>query len=172
MQALITDLLVYSRAGRGDLNFQECDTDALFRTTIDVLGPAIRESGAKVYVEALPTVAADPVKLGQVFQNLVANAIKFAGDDPPHVTASAARSDVAWSFSVRDHGIGIEARHRERVFKIFNRLHGRDEYPGTGIGLALCKRLVEAHGGTIRVGEVEAEGTLVQFTIPDREASP
>jgi PAS domain S-box-containing protein len=171
MQALITDLLMYSRAGRIELNLEPVDTAALVSTTVESLGPAVGDTGGKIESEDLPTLTADAGKLRQVFQNLVANALKFHGDSPPCVRVAAIPTDAGWEFTVSDNGIGIEERHRKRIFMIFQRLHGRDAFEGTGIGLALCKRLIEAHGGRIWVGPEGPPGTTFHFTIPQPEAT-
>jgi light-regulated signal transduction histidine kinase (bacteriophytochrome) len=114
----------------------------------------------------LPMVNADRTQLVQVFQNLVGNAIKFRGQEPPRVHVSAVSQGREWVFSVRDNGIGIAKEYHERIFSIFQRLHSREEYPGTGIGLALCKRIVERHGGTIRVESGPGSGSTFFFTLP------
>jgi light-regulated signal transduction histidine kinase (bacteriophytochrome) len=132
----------------------------------------VRNAGAEVEVGELPTVVADASALGQVFQNLLSNAIKFRADDPPRVKVSATHSDDAWTFGVADSGIGVEPDHAERIFRIFQRLHTRDEYGGTGVGLAICKRIVERQGGRIWCESQPGGGTVFRFTIPDAKASP
>ena len=122
--------------------------------------------------DPLPTVDGDMTQLTQLFQNLVANAIKFRADAAPDIRVSAERQEGAWLFSVRDNGIGIAAEYRERVFVLFQRLHGRDEYSGTGIGLAICKKIVERHGGIIWVEATPGGGTTFRFTIPDAGGNP
>lgn len=169
MQALITDLLKYSRAGRIQMELAPVDTAELVRTTMEMLGPALSDVDAQVELGELPTIVADKTKLGQVFQNLIANAVKFHGEGAPRVRLAAVARPQGWEFTVADNGIGIEERHRERIFMIFQRLHGRDEYGGTGIGLALSKRLIEAHGGQVWVGPTGPPGATFHFTIPDLE---
>jgi PAS domain S-box-containing protein len=171
MQALITDLLLYSRAGRSELTLAPVDIAALVRSTIDLLRPALNDAAAEVELGDLPTIIADKTKLGQVFQNLIANAVKFHGDAPPKVCLDAIAGAEGWAFTVEDNGIGIEERHRDRIFMIFQRLHGREEYAGTGIGLALSKRMVEAHGGRIWVGDDGPPGATFHFTIPDLDVA-
>jgi light-regulated signal transduction histidine kinase (bacteriophytochrome) len=124
-----------------------------------------------VEVGELPTIVADGRALGQVFQNLLSNAIKFRAGDAPRVEVSATHGDGAWTFAVADSGIGVESAHAERIFRIFQRLHTRDEYGGTGVGLAICKRIVERHGGRIWCEPRAGGGTVFRFTIPDAKAS-
>ena len=168
MQAIIDDLLALSRAGRADGELQEVDCNLLVDTVIAGLGPRIAETGAIVRVEALPTVTGQPTQLGQVFQNLFSNALKFVPPGVvPEVVVSAERVGDEWDFSVTDNGIGIEPRHRERVFGMFKRLHSRSEYAGSGIGLALCKRIVERVGGRIGVEEAPSgQGSCFWFALP------
>lgn len=129
---------------------------------------AVGETGANVVVEELPVVVGDPGQLSQVFHNLITNAVKFVVSDvPAEVVVSAERTDDAWCFSVRDNGIGIAEEHRGRIFLMFKRLHGRWEYPGTGIGLALCHKIVTRIGGRIWVEASEGPGCDFRFTVPD-----
>ena len=169
MQALINDLLAYSRVGTKGGNFEPTSSEAALERALTNLRLAIQESGAAVTHDALPTIVADPVQLTQLFQNLVGNAIKFRGAEPPRVHVSAERRGTEWVFAVRDNGIGIEPAYRERIFIIFQRLHGRVEYPGTGIGLAICKKIAERHGGRIWVESAPGRGSAFHFTVPTRE---
>ena len=166
MQALINDLLAYSRLGTKAKPFGPSDCGDLVDMTIANLRIAIEESGARVTHTALPVVMGDATQLAQLFQNLLANAIKFRGAEPPQVHIEAESAGGDWCFSVRDNGIGIAPEYHERIFVMFQRLHGRREYPGTGIGLALCKKIVERHGGRIWVESTLSTGSVFRFTIP------
>jgi PAS domain S-box-containing protein len=170
MQSLINDLLAYSRVGtRGD-EFAETDTSAVLARVLATLGAAIEENDAVVSFDALPTIRADAGQLAQLFQNLIANAIKFRRPEvAPRVHIGAERQERGWLFSVRDNGIGIGPEYADRIFVIFQRLHSRSEYPGTGIGLSICKKIVERHGGEIRMESTPGEGTTFLFDIPDEK---
>jgi hypothetical protein len=151
MWNLINDLLAYSRVGTRGHPFEPVNCETILQEALDNLKVAMEESGAVVTHDSLPTVTADSSQLGQLFQNLIGNAIKFRGNERPRIHVSANRNDNGWIFSVRDNGIGIAPEYTERIFIIFQRLHGRQQYPGTGIGLAICKKIVERHGGRIWV---------------------
>ena len=166
MQRLIQDLLMYSRVGTRGKSFEQTDCNEVLGAAIANLQVAIEESGAVVGHDELPTVMADGSQLAQLFQNLVGNALKFRSETPPRVHVSAVRKGTGWVFSVRDNGIGIDSQFGERIFVIFQRLHARGEYPGTGIGLALCKKIVERHGGRIWVESEIGKGSTFFFTIP------
>ncbi len=168
MRALINDLLAYSRVGRAETEFAPADCGAILDRVLVNLKVTIAEHGAEVTRDPLPTVVGDAVQLGQVFQNLVGNAVKFRRTDPPRVHVSARQSGADWVFSVRDNGIGIDPQHFERIFQVFQRLHSHRQYPGTGIGLAICKKVVEHHGGRIWVESQPGQGSTFYFTIPDR----
>jgi light-regulated signal transduction histidine kinase (bacteriophytochrome) len=127
---------------------------------------AVAEAGATVTSDPLPRVLADHGLLVHLLQNLIGNALKFRRDEPPCVHVGAVREGERWIFSVRDNGIGIESRHQERIFQVFQRLHTRARYPGTGIGLALCRKIVERHGGTIWVRSLPGKGSTFWFTLP------
>ena len=170
MQVLIQDLLAYSRVGTRGKAFKPVDMNRTMETVLTDLGPAFEEFDADVQVDPLPTVSADETQMRQLLQNLVANAVKFRGDAAPEVRVSAERiredDRPMWRFAVADNGIGIEPHHADRVFQIFQRLHTRDEYEGTGIGLAMCKKIVERHGGRIWFESAPDDGTTFYFTIP------
>jgi chemotaxis family two-component system sensor kinase Cph1 len=132
---------------------------------------ALRESGARVSHDPLPRVMGDLVQLSQLFQNLIGNALKFRGEHPPAIHIGAKRQNTEWVFSVRDNGIGIEPQYYKRIFQIFQRLHSRNEYPGTGIGLAICKRIIERHDGRIWVESRFGKGTTFFFTLSEARGS-
>jgi signal transduction histidine kinase len=165
MQTLISDLLNYSRVGTQGKPLVPTDCEALFKRVLETLQFLIEETGAVIESDTLPMVMADPQQLGQLFQNLLTNAIKFHGEKPPHVRISTERNGNDWKISVRDNGIGISAEHADRIFIIFQRLHTKTEYPGTGIGLAICKKIVERHGGRIWIEPSPGGGTTFCFTI-------
>jgi len=166
MQTLINALLSYSRLETRGKPPEPTDSHDALGQALANLGTAIQECGALVTTDDLPMVKADEGQLVQLFQNLVGNAVKFRGPEPPRVHVSAIPQGNEWLFSVRDNGIGIAQEYHERIFTIFQRLHSREEYPGTGIGLALCKRIVERHGGTIRVESGPGSGSTFFFTLP------
>ncbi|MGW3958277.1 sensor histidine kinase [Amycolatopsis sp. NPDC005003] len=168
MQVLINDLLAFSRVGRKPGEHVVADAGALVDDAIANLEVALSLSGGKVSRGDLPEVRVEPALMTAVFQNLIGNALKFKGETPPEVRVTAERDGGDWVFSVVDNGIGIDAEYAERVFALFQRLHTRSAYPGTGIGLALCRRIVEYHGGRIWL-DTEAADTTFRFTLPARE---
>ena len=169
MQQLINDLLAYSRVGTRGKPLAPTDLNEVLGQVRANLHEAIKESGALVTNDPLPLVSGDEVQLIQLFQNLLANAIKFQSDRTPLIHVSAQPQGNGWLLAVKDNGIGIAPEHRERIFAIFQRLHGRHEYPGTGIGLALCKKIVERHGGRIWVESVPDQGSTFYFNFPGEE---
>jgi len=171
MRQLINDLLTYSRVQTRGGEFAPTDSGAVMEQTLVDLKAGIVDSGAVVTCDPLPTVLADVAQLRQLFQNLVGNAIKFRGQQPPRVHVSAEPRGDEWVFSVRDNGIGIASQYNERIFQIFQRLHTRSEYKGTGIGLAVCRRIVERHGGRIWVESEPGKGSSFFFTLPNRAAT-
>lgn len=169
MQRLINDLLAYSRVGTRGKPLVPTDCNAVFKQARDNLAKAVEETSTVIYQDPLPVVLGDEVQLLQVFQNLIANAIKFRGTEPPQIQVTADRQGPEWVFAIRDNGIGIAPEHQERIFSIFQRLHHRSEYPGTGIGLAICKKVVERHGGRIWVESQPGKGSTFYFSIPEAE---
>jgi len=172
MQRLINDLLTFSRVGSRGKGFQPVDLATSVAQVRINLRAAIDESGARISTGTLPVVNADATQMEQLLQNLIGNAIKFRKGPAPSVHIDARREDAAWRITVQDDGIGIDARYAERIFVIFQRLHTAAEYPGTGIGLAICKKIVERHGGQIGVHSTPGEGASFSFTLPDREETP
>jgi len=167
LQKLINDLLAYSRIGRADKAMYGLDCNAVLSRVLAGMNHAITGSGAVVTSDPLPAALTGNESLfTQLFQNLIGNAIKFHGDEPPRVHIAAVRKDGDWLFSVKDNGIGIDPRYKDRIFIIFQRLHGRGDYPGTGIGLSICKRIVETHGGRIWPESEPGKGSTFYFTIP------
>jgi PAS domain S-box-containing protein len=166
MQQLINDLLAFSRVTTKGREFKPVEADAALKVALANLKVAIEESHADVTSDPLPVVKADSGQLTQLFQNLIGNAIKFRGKEPPHVHVSVERRAKEWQFSVQDNGIGIAPQHMERIFVIFQRLHTQAEFPGTGIGLAICKKIVERHGGRLWVTSEPGVGSAFHFTIP------
>ncbi len=168
MQNLINELLVYSRVGTMGEHFTTSDLEMVFDGVLKAVEVAVGESGATITHDPLPTVACDPTQIGQVLQNLMTNSLKFRGEEPPVVHVGAVRGEGRWTFSVRDNGMGIEPTYFDLIFVIFQRLESRAEYPGTGMGLAICKRIIERHGGEIWVESAPGEGSTFFFTLPDR----
>jgi PAS domain S-box-containing protein len=168
MQELINGLLQYSRVGTKGEEMARIDLDVAVNDAVANLEVAIEENGAQVTRDDLPEVVADRRQLAQLFQNLIGNAIKFHGDRAPAAHVGAERRNGEWVVEVRDNGIGIDPDHRDRIFDIFERLHGRERYEGTGIGLAICKKIVERHGGRIWVESQARRGAAFRFTIPSR----
>ncbi len=169
MNQLIVDLLDYSRVTTRGKPFVPVDCNNAVIAALANLKLAIKESGAAVTSDPLPVVSADSGQIIRLFQNLIGNAIKYRGDNEPVVHISAKLERDEWVFSVADNGIGIDVKHYARIFQIFQRLHKRDEYPGTGIGLAVCKRVIDRHGGRIWVESVPGKGSIFYFTIPATE---
>lgn len=169
MSQLIQDLLAYSRAGTDTIEFQPTDCKVVLEEALANLDEAISSSGASITYGELPTVMAEGTQLMRLFQNLISNAIKFRHPSVPakiKITAEA-QNDGKWIIAVRDNGIGIEPQHFERIFEIFQRLHSSKQYPGTGIGMSICKKIVERHGGRIWLESQLGVGTSFYFTIPD-----
>ena len=172
MQELINDLLTYSRVGSRALEVTSVDLGQTVDRAVSDLGGAIEDSGATVTRdEAMPLLEGDALQLQQLFQNLIANGIKFGRPEvPPRVHVGARPAPGGWLVSVCDNGIGIEQQYLDRIFVLFQRLHSRAEYPGTGIGLAICRKIVERHGGSIRVESTPGQGTRFEITLPARQS--
>jgi light-regulated signal transduction histidine kinase (bacteriophytochrome) len=169
MKQLIEDLLAYSRVGTKGKEFKPIPLDAAVRRGINNLRAAIEETGASVSYDAMPTVPGDDMQIAQLFQNLIGNALKYRSASVPRIHVEVAERPGEWQFSVRDNGIGIEPQYFERIFMVFQQLHTKGEYPGTGIGLAICKKVVERHGGRVWVESTLGEGSSFNFTLPKQK---
>jgi light-regulated signal transduction histidine kinase (bacteriophytochrome) len=167
MQSLIQDLLAYSRVGTKGSDLAEASSDAALRQALINLRGAIEESGAIVtHDDFLPAVLADEMQLIQLFQNLIGNAIKYHGSEVPRIHVSVTLNGAKkWKFDIKDNGLGIDPQYFEKIFGMFQRLHKRNEYSGTGIGLAICKKIVERHGSNIAVESLPGQGSTFRFTL-------
>lgn len=163
---LIQDLLSYSRVGTNGMPFEPMETEEILDLCLSDLRTSIEESGARISHDSLPEITADKIQIHLLFLNLISNAIKFRGSAPPEIHVSAEKADGFWNFCVRDNGVGIKEEYFDRIFVIFQRLHREEKYPGTGIGLAIAKKIVERHGGKIEVKSTVGEGSEFCFTIP------
>lgn len=173
MKRLIEDLLLYSRAGKGGPLLAEFPVDRALREALNNLRPAIEESGAVVTSDPLPALVVSESQMVQILQNLIGNAIKYRGERVPKIHVSVLQNTndqngEEWIFSVADNGIGIDSKYFDRIFQIFQRLHGRQEYEGTGIGLAICKRILQQQGGRIWVESEPEQGSIFHFSLPLR----
>jgi len=166
MQALIEDLLAFSRVGRPGIELQNTDCNTVIEIACKNLERAVQDSGARIEHERLPVIVADTRLFVQLFQNLIGNAIKFRGTETPVVRISAEKENQEWTFVVADNGIGIAPEHAKTVFQIFKRLHTHTEYPGSGIGLSICQKIVEQHGGRIWVESAPGQGASFKFVVP------
>jgi light-regulated signal transduction histidine kinase (bacteriophytochrome) len=172
MQKMINDLLIFSRVTTRGKDFEPVDLEKVLSDAIDNLKIAIEENKATITHDSLPKVMADEPQVVRLLQNLIGNAIKFHGQEPPIIHVSAKEGTEEWAISVKDNGIGIDKKFFDHLFIVFQRLHTRDQYPGTGIGLAVCKKTVERHGGRIWVeSEGEGKGSAFTFTLPKRALS-
>jgi light-regulated signal transduction histidine kinase (bacteriophytochrome) len=169
MKTLINDLLKFSRVGTTVEEISEVDCNLLIKNVIKVYEEKINESGAKINVNKLPVVRANKTQVEQLFQNLIGNALKYRGNDVPCIEIGASDQAAGWVFYIKDNGIGIEKKFYDKVFVIFQRLHGKNEYGGTGIGLAICKKIVERHGGKIWIESEPGNGTTFYFNFPKPE---
>lgn len=164
---MIKDLLDLSRLDSDPDNFLPVDTSTALKHALANLHAVIHENEAVVTSDPLPRVLGNESLLSRLFQNLIGNAIKFRRDEPPRVHVAAEQADGVWQFSIRDNGIGIDSEHHEKIFAPLQRLHAESTFPGTGIGLAACRSIVERHGGRIWVESEKARGSVFHFTIPD-----
>jgi light-regulated signal transduction histidine kinase (bacteriophytochrome) len=171
MQRLVADLLAYSRVGSQGKPLVPVSVSAVLRSVLDLLADPIRNAGAVIEVGALPDVLGDDGQLRQLFQNLIGNALKFRGDAAPRIAIAAVLLGEHWVFSVKDNGIGIEMQYADRIFEMFQRLHERGKYEGSGIGLAIAKRIVERHGGRIWMQSRLGETTTFSFTLRAESSS-
>ena|SRR5690242_12080747 len=169
MKVLIKDLLDFSRIGKKG-NLERVDCNNVVNEVLADIALAIKESGANISIQNLPVICAYPTEIKQLFQNLLTNAIKFRKPGvSPQISICVKETKEGWEFSVKDNGIGIDKKYNDKIFVIFQRLHNRTEYEGSGIGLAHCKKIVELHGGNIWVESKPGEGCTFHFTIPDEE---
>jgi two-component system CheB/CheR fusion protein len=165
MKALIMDLLEYSRVGTGKEGFVAVDTSVVMEEVGDIFRERIIAARAEIVIGNLPVVTGDKVQVTQLFQNLLSNALKYHSDKPPVIRIAAREEEAHWHFSVEDNGIGIDSQFFDKIFIIFQRLHNKNDYSGTGIGLAICKKIVERHGGRIWVESQPQQGSTFHFTI-------
>ena len=166
MEELINDLLAYSRVATKGKDPELSNLNQVLKTVTDNLRSSISSTNAVITADNLPIIAVDPWQITQLFQNIIANALKFRRDETPEIHVSAKSEDNHWHFAIKDNGIGIDPKYFDRIFEVFKRLHNQDRYPGTGIGLASCKKIVERHGGRIWVESEIGQGTTFHFTIP------
>ena len=166
MESLIQDLLTYSQVANQTKNFEPVNCEKVIDKALSNLQLMIQETQAQITSDTLPTIAGDKTQLVQLFQNIIANGIKYQKEESPVIHVEAELRQKDWLFSVKDNGIGIAPQYQKRIFQIFQRLHTRQEYSGTGIGLAICKKIVELHGGKIWVESEEGKGTSFLFTMP------
>ncbi|MBN1412219.1 MAG: hypothetical protein JW969_15345 [Spirochaetales bacterium] len=176
MQKMIKALLDYSRIDSNGQAFERIDCTSVMKDIENNLMFMIKEKKARIIYDTLPVIMADYHQVCQLFQNIIQNSLKFAGDDPPEISISTSKTDDFWEFRIKDNGIGVDQQFKDRIFMIFERLHTSKEYPGTGIGLAICKKIVERHGGIIRMESGASKGALLYFTLPgykngDREST-
>lgn len=171
MKVLINDLLKFSRVGTAADEHVKVDCNEVVANLIKVYEQKISETETEINVSSLPVITANKTQVEQLFQNLIGNALKYQGKQKPKITIDCVEEDTKWKFCVRDNGIGIEPKFFEKVFVIFQRLHGKNEYGGTGIGLAICKKIVERHGGKIWIESQPGNGACFYFTFPQSEDS-
>jgi light-regulated signal transduction histidine kinase (bacteriophytochrome) len=167
MQNLVRDILSFSRVGRGERAEEVLQLTQVVDEAVANLQAAIEHTGARIERNDLPAVRGNRLQCVQLFQNLLSNALKFQGEGPPLIRITAKKEGPRWRISIADNGIGIDPTHHKRIFQLFQRLHGREQYEGTGIGLSLCQKIVLAHGGTIGVDSEPGKGSVFWFTLPD-----
>jgi light-regulated signal transduction histidine kinase (bacteriophytochrome) len=165
MKDLIDDLLVFSRLNTDKKEFKLTDLNQLLENVLFNFESVIEDNKIQIAIDSLPIIKCDASQINQLFQNLISNAIKFRNDESPEIHIACQNSDNNWLFSVSDNGIGIDSEHQKKIFNVFSRLHTRDEYEGTGIGLSICKRIIERHGGEIWVESEPRQGSTFYFTI-------
>ena len=171
LQSLIVGLLEFSRIKTSGKEFREVDVNRILNKVLTDIELQVNESGAVIEREKMPVINGDEAQIFRLFQNIIQNGIKFRREGvKPHITISFEKSGKEYIFIIKDNGIGIEEQYFERIFIIFQRLHTREEYPGTGIGLSICKRIVERHGGRIWIESKQGEGSSFCFTIPENNA--
>ena len=168
MKNLIDDLLIYSRVTRNEKEFEKVNLEKLFTIILSNFSVSIKEQHVTITHDKLPNIFADASQMGQVFQNLIGNSIKFRGQDDPKINISSLEEPDVWRFAVKDNGIGIDKNHQKQIFEVFRRLHTRKEFPGTGIGLSICQKIIERHGGKLWVDSDLGIGSTFYFTIPKR----
>jgi PAS domain S-box-containing protein len=166
MKHLIDDLLIYSRVRKDEKEFERVDLEKLLTTILSNLSVSIKEHHVVITYDTPPSIIADSSQMGQVFQNLIGNAIKFRDNENPRIDISVEEDPDKWTFAVKDNGIGIDKKHQKQIFEMFRRLNTRKEYPGTGIGLSICQKIIERHGGKLWVDSIPGEGSTFYFTIP------
>lgn len=166
MQKMINDLLIYSRVTTRGKEFEFIDMDEILDKVLKNLEVSINENNTQISYEKLPKIKADPSQISQIFQNLIGNSIRFKRQENPVININSHENEDEWIFTVQDNGIGIDPEYSEKIFEVFKRLHGKDKYPGTGIGLAIAKKIVERHGGSIWVESELNKGSKFIFTIP------
>lgn len=166
MQTLIRDLLEYSRAGKNEQTWIEIDLNQIVKGVIVDLQGIIKDTEAEIVIDTLPTIIANPTEIHQLFCNLITNSIKFAGNKKPRINITSKLQYKQWLISVKDNGIGIENKHHHRVFRAFKKLHTQEQYPGSGVGLAICQKIVERHQGKIGVHSQLGKGSTFYFTLP------
>jgi light-regulated signal transduction histidine kinase (bacteriophytochrome) len=166
MQELINDLLAYAEVGKTDLPLIPADLEEVLQGALNDIPLLAQETGAEISHDPLPTLKVNSYKLGRLFRNLISNAVKFSGSRPPRIHISARQEGQEWIISVQDSGIGFDPRYAESIFKVFKRLHSKEKFSGTGIGLSICKKIIERHGGRIWAESEPGKGAAFYFTIP------